>query len=74
MSNVYSVMLFVLVFFLGVGVGFVTRMFVFLKRDYDGNILIQKDEDKIVYTLELTDDPEKIQYRNELIFKVQTPK
>ncbi len=33
--------------------------------------MIEKDMDKILYSLELFVDPEEIQYKNELILKVK---
>jgi hypothetical protein len=35
-----------------------------------GTILVTKDHEKTVYSLELNDYPEKIEFRKEVVFKV----
>jgi hypothetical protein len=60
-----------LVFDIGIVIGFMIR-FLLVKHlsDYDGVIQVSKVEGKLVYLLELTEDPEALQYRNEVIFKI----
>jgi hypothetical protein len=56
----------------GMTVGFVIRGWILSKADYDGIINVEKNDGKIVYTLEFKDDPDKIQYMKEVIFKIKT--
>lgn len=41
------------------------------RRKYDGTIAVTKNDEKIVYTLEVDLDPEKIQFRDKVLFKVE---
>lgn len=46
----------------------------FPKEDmlYYGTIFVSKDDDKIMYSLELEGDPELLQYQEQVLFKVKT--
>ena len=59
------------VFYFGVFIGFILRKWLVDRSGYDGDLLIIKDDDKIIYSLELHDDPEMMEFKNELIFKVK---
>jgi len=59
------------VFYFGVFIGFVLRKWIVDRSGYDGDLLIIKDDDKIIYSLELHEDPEMMEFKNELIFKVK---
>ena len=56
----------------GMAVGFVIRGWIMSKAGYDGIINVDKENGKIVYTLEFKDDPDNIQYMKEVIFKIKT--
>jgi len=43
------------------------------KNGYDGNIVVSKDEEKIIYSLELDEDPETLQFKKKVIFKIVVP-
>jgi len=59
------------VFYFGVFIGFILRKWLVDRSGYDGDLLIIKDDDKIIYSLELHEDPEMMEFKNELIFKVK---
>lgn len=59
------------VFYFGVFIGFVLRKWIVDRSGYDGDLLIIKDDNKIIYSLELHEDPEMMEFKNELIFKVK---
>jgi hypothetical protein len=59
------------VFYFGVFIGFILRKWIVDRSGYDGDLLIIKDDDKIIYSLELHEDPEMMEFKNELIFKVK---
>lgn len=54
--------------FIGFGICFISRK----TRDYSGVIKVIREENKLIYSLELHEDPEKLEYMNEVVFKVAT--
>ncbi len=69
--NVILIVLGIIIFNVGILTGYFFRMYILHHSDYDGVVMIEKDMDKILYSLELFVDPEEIQYKNELILKVK---
>lgn len=61
----------IVIFYVGLAIGFYIKHWLLNRSGYDGVVLILKDDEKILYSLELHDDPEEIQYKNELILKVK---
>jgi len=41
------------------------------KDDPSGTIVVIKDEGKIIYSMELDDDPENLQYKKRITFRVK---
>ena len=70
MNTVVIVIGGIVIFYAGLGVGFYLKHWLLNRSGYDGKVLILKDEDKILYSLELDEDPVQIQFKNELILKV----
>lgn len=63
------ILLFLLTFWIGFFVGiFIVKLF--LK---DGVLVVKKEDGKIIYSLELADNPEKLQYKKSVRFKVVKP-
>lgn len=60
------------IFNIGFLVGFLFKTWLRF-RSYDGVILITDEENKRIYSLELDDYPEKIAFKKEVVFKVETP-
>jgi hypothetical protein len=60
----------VLIFYAGVSIGYVLRVWLQYRTSYNGIIIIGKDEGKTVYSLILDDYPDKIEFRKEVILKV----
>lgn len=60
------------IFYIGMFVGFFLRKWVVDKRDYDGVINVTKTDDKMTYSLELLEDPEELEFRDEVIFRIKT--
>ena len=40
-------------------------------REVDGIIVVKKEDEKIIYSLEITSDPELLQYAKLVLFKIQ---
>ncbi len=57
-----------LIFSLGIIVGFLFRWWLIR---YSGVILVDKTTDKIVYSIVLDDDPEDLQFKKGVAFKVK---
>lgn len=68
-----EILIWILIFGWGVITGFAAKAWLTVKRDYGGVITVTRDGDKLVYSLELQDDPVEIQYKKEVLFKVDTP-
>lgn len=58
--------------FIGAIIGFFICLSLGKIRSYAGIMKIIRDEDKLVYSLELTEDPIMLQSKNEITFKVET--
>ena len=60
------------VFYLGFLLGLITQRWLASRRSYIGTIKVLREDEKIVYSLELDEDPIALQDRDEVIFKVTT--
>jgi hypothetical protein len=57
----------------GILLGFIFKAFLTNKfEEYSGIMYIRKDEERIVYSLVLNEDPETLEFKDILIFKVET--
>lgn len=70
MSNIYWIILLVVIFFLGLILGFVIHMLARRLHNYDGIINVTRTDEKLIYSLELHEDPEALEFMDEVIFKV----
>lgn len=71
MNWVWLILGAIAIFYVGIFVGFYVQKWLLYRSGFDGRILVIKDDGKILYSLELDDDPEEIQYKSELILKVK---
>lgn len=62
---------YVVIFYAGLAVGFFLKGWLLNKSGFDGDIIVTKEGDKTLYSLELHEDPRLIQYQNEVILKVK---
>lgn len=72
MSNLYIVILAIIIFWLGVIIGFVLHMLMRRLHNYDGVINITRTENKLIYSLILDENPENLEFMDEVIFRVKT--
>ncbi len=61
---------YILTFYTGAMVGFFIRHWLQSKTDYDGKIVVTHENHRTLYSLELEDYPEKIEFKKEIILKV----
>lgn len=66
--------MYLLVFMCGIFMGYFLKMMFGQKKHYSGTILVTQGEEKLVYSLELDDYPDTIQFKKEVVFKVDAPK
>jgi hypothetical protein len=59
------------VFGVGVLAGYLARVSVANNTGYDGTIKITKIENRTIFSLELEDDPEQLEYETKVIFRVK---
>jgi hypothetical protein len=64
---------YILVFLLGIAVGSLIKGWLIRRRNFVGTIHVVRERDKTLYSLELSDYPESIEFRKIAIFKVDTP-
>jgi hypothetical protein len=70
-----TILLYIGIFWTGVLAGvFIDRWLVYRLRDYSGIMVVSKDEDrdKTVYSLILDEYPEKLEFKKEIVFRVDT--
>jgi len=65
-----EILLFVLVFLIGIFVGFLVKGYLQYRAGYNGAILITEEADRKLYSLMLDDYPEKIEFKKEVVLKV----
>jgi hypothetical protein len=63
---------YILAISLGCMLAWIFLYFIMKSRNYSGTMKVIRDEDKVLYSLELEEDPIMLEHRNEVIFKVQT--
>lgn len=61
-----------IIFVVGLLVGFGTSMLVRNASSYAGIMKITRTDEKVVYSLELQEDPALLEYVGEVVFKVET--
>lgn len=70
-----GILVYAFIFSLGTFVGYLGRAWLERKfRDYSGTIVIDTDDlaEKTVYSLVLEDYPEKLEFKKEVVFRVDT--
>jgi hypothetical protein len=65
-----GIVIYVVIFVTGLYTGFLVKVMLGRMHSYDGKIVVTHRPDKIVYTLELEDYPDTIQFKKEVILKV----
>jgi hypothetical protein len=66
-----EILVFFLVFLLGCAMGFLLRS-ALLRFRASGTIVVSKTKGKTLYTLVLDDYPEKLEFRKNVVFKVDS--
>lgn len=70
--DIWIVVIVVFVFYCaGLGIGMYVSWWVRSKSSYDGTIKVTRNEERILFSLELNDDPRILEHKDEVIFKVQ---
>jgi len=64
---------FILGLLIGIGTTLLITYFLNRRIKYSGNIIVTKPPGKTLYSLELDDDPENIEFKKKVIFKVLVP-
>jgi hypothetical protein len=66
-----EILIWVLIFWFGMLVGFLLKSFLMLRfMEYSGVMLINKEEGKILYSLILEDYPDKLEFKKHILFRV----
>lgn len=61
---------YILVFYFGIIIGFFFRRWLDNRTADSGVIVVTHDEGKLLYSIELNDNPEELQYMEQVKFKV----
>lgn len=64
-------MMVIIAFGMGIVIGFFIKQWL-NSKDYSGTIFVkrEKDSEKLIYSLELDDSPEKLEFKKVVIFKI----
>jgi hypothetical protein len=65
-----GILWYVLVFYVGLFIGFLLSVVLRRWKSYDGKIVVTHPGNRTLYSLELEDYPEKIEFKKEVILKV----
>ena len=65
-----GILIYILIFLLGIFVGFLIKRWLVRRASYSGTIYVTHDQEKTLYSLELADYPEKLEFKKEVVFKV----
>lgn len=65
-----GILWYVLAYSIGVVVGFFLRSWLAYRHSYDGKIVVTHSRNRTLYSLELEDYPDKIEFKKEVILKV----
>lgn len=57
----------------GVGVGYFIGWWVQFEKSYGGIIVITKEEGRTIYSLELLNNPEELEFKDKILFKIKAP-
>jgi hypothetical protein len=59
------------IFLLGIAAGSAIRGFLYRRSRTSGTIYVTHGEEKTLYSLELTEYPEKLEFKKQVVFKVE---
>lgn len=65
-----DIVIYVVIFYFGGAVGFLLHMWLIKNSDFDGTITVTKNDDKTLYSLILEDDPENLEFKEQVVFRV----
>lgn len=57
----------------GAAVFYLLNRVIFTTKEYSGSIVVTKNEEKTLYSLELNDYPDAIDFMDEVLFKIVRP-
>lgn len=68
-----NVFLIILSYFLVASLTFILGFFTIKKmQSYSGTMKVIRDENKVLYSLELDEDPVMLEHKSEVVFRVET--
>jgi hypothetical protein len=65
-----EIFIWVVIFVLGLIVGYLLKSFLFHQSRYGGTIYVTHREEKTLYSLVLDEYPESLEFKKEIVFKV----
>lgn len=65
-----EILIYIGVFYFGLFSGYLLKSWLARRTTSSGTIYVTHDEEKTLYSLELDDYPESIEFRKEVVFKV----
>lgn len=60
------------IFIIGILLGYITHTIVRRMQKYSGIIKIIREDDRVIYSLELQEDPSVLEHVNEVIFRIDS--
>lgn len=65
-----EILWYIIVLWLGIFLGYALRLVLGRLQSYDGTIVVTHEQHRTLYSLELEDYPDKIEFKKEVILKV----
>jgi len=65
-----EILIYVLIFLWGLFVGFLLKRWLVRRASYSGTIFVTHENEKTLYSLELAEYPEKLEFKKQVVFKV----
>jgi hypothetical protein len=65
-----EILVFIGAFWLGIVVGFILKSFLVSRAKVSGTIFVTRSDEKLLYSLVLEDYPESIEFKKQIVFKV----
>lgn len=70
--NIVTVLIYILVISLSFSLGFILGSLFKNIKNYSGTIKVTREENRVLYSLELDEDPSMLEFMPEVVFKVET--
>ena len=65
-----DILIYIIIFYAGVFIGYLMHWWLLYRASISGTIFVTHDHEKTLYSLELADYPEKLEFKKQVVFNV----